>query len=216
MRRQYAFRGQTEEKKWVFGSLLRDNSAIWSDGVEIPVLENTVGMFTDKTDKHEKEIFEFDVLAVDIDNDQRLVTFCVIWDEGKYKLFPFYRETWEIDNSFPSCLLEDFPSKKIEVIGTVFDEKREYPNGLFSSALSFESLVKISQEPVLCVNIAEGSTDYGSSEWCIKSFGRGTLGQLPRWDMENYGKGWLAYGLSDKTRRQVMSLVASNLISKEV
>ena len=111
MKDRFKFRGQTENGKWIYGSLLwyADEPQIWDkDGNNFIVKPETVGQCTCFKDKNGKLIFEGDIV------EDILMNKFVVSLNKEYLLFL-------LTNIKTKGSIVFYPKIKIEVIGNQFE-----------------------------------------------------------------------------------------------
>lgn len=125
--REILFRGKrTDNGKWVVGMLARYNSkfntANMVDEFEmlVPVIPETVGQYTDLTDKNGKKIFEGDIVLMPS------------YGGGKHKSVVYFKNgKFAVDGS--NYAFKDICPKRMEIIGNIHDNpellKGGYTNG---------------------------------------------------------------------------------------
>lgn len=120
----YKFRGYdiVGDKGWVYGDLTH-NQKVTRTGLEprtmvhgYEVAPESVGLFADKTDKKGKEIYVGDKVMVE--DGKSTFTSEVIWRDG----------ACIVENILPYPL-SSFWSCELEVIGNVYEEKRQHDEG---------------------------------------------------------------------------------------
>jgi uncharacterized phage protein (TIGR01671 family) len=131
--REIEFRGLTEDKRWVYGSLIKhgryccilehdeddmrfpylDEEIGTIDGYATPVIPETVGQYTGLRDKNSRRIFEDDILRCTHCGEIRSVVF----DEEMAE-FEFNKRD-PVENPDGSCLCVDH--RDFEVIGNIHD-----------------------------------------------------------------------------------------------
>lgn len=131
--REILFRGKTYSGEWVQGDLFE----VFDDGFfihdkrchSVKIIPETVGQYTDLTDKYGKKIFEGDIVKI---------AYCFGWDDEQEKNVPeeeYISKVYSIDGC-PFCvdLLHcdgdmspiawldwSYDDAEIEVIGNIFD-----------------------------------------------------------------------------------------------
>ena len=141
--REILFRGKrVDNNEWAFGDLLHlpnGDVVILSNKGYVKVIPETVGQFTDLTDKNGKKIFEGDVVRY-CDEDcyyypedcteffGKVVKECGAFGIGANKELPLELENWCDNDNFVSlweiycnlnCCDDELPM--LEVIGNIYD-----------------------------------------------------------------------------------------------
>ena len=122
---KYIFRGvMVDNNEMVYGYLLPDNYILTDYKVNIEneyclpydslfsVIPETIGLNTQKFDKHNKQIFEGDIL-----NAYEDVYSVVVYENGK-----FYADEI-IDDDFLMYNMLELPQRDIEIIGNIHKNK---------------------------------------------------------------------------------------------